>query len=341
MRVNPFPADPFSVPSDVQFFLPHTMFSYDPGLLNGRLQTWNVTYERELMPTYMMRVAYAGSWGDRLAILRELNPAIFVPGATTATTNQRRTLFPNFNNITSVEGTGESQYNALQITLDKRMSKGLTILSSYTLSKTLDHSSENKQTGATQTNPFDLDFDWGLGNSDRRHRWVTSWVWEIPGRFGQPVVDAIITGWSLTGILAMQTGGGLSVVSNVDNARSGTGNQRADQTGDPELPSDRPRSEQIQRWFDTSVYQPNAVGTFGNSARNSLRGPGSTTLDLGLHKTFPLSGSTRLQVRVEAFNALNTVNLNNPNTTQNSGDFGRILTAQPPRIMQFALRVWF
>jgi hypothetical protein len=340
-RLNPFPADPFNVPSDVQFILPHTMFSYDAGLRNGQLQAWNVTYERELMPTYMVRVAYAGSWGDRLAILRELNPAIYVPGATTATTNQRRVLFPNFNNITSVEGTGESQYNALQVTLDKRMSKGLTVLSSYTLSKTLDHSSENKQTGATQTNPFDLDFDWGLANSDRRHRWVTSWLWEIPGQFGQPVADAILTGWSLTGILAMQTGVGLSVGSGVDNARSGTGGQRADQTGDPELPSDRPRSEQIARWFDTSVYQPNAVGTFGNSARNALRGPGSTTLDLGLHKTFTISGSTRLQVRVEAFNALNTVNLNNPNTTQNSGDFGRILTAQAPRIMQFALRVWF
>ena len=230
-RVNPFPADPFSVPADVQFFLPHTMFSYDPGLLNGRLQAWNVTYERELMPTYMMRVAYAGSWGDRLAILRELNPAIFVPGATTATTNQRRALFPNFNNITSVEGTGESQYNALQITLDKRMSKGLTILSSYTLSKTLDHSSENKQTGATQTNPFDLDFDWGLANSDRRHRWVTSWLWEIPGRFGQPVVDAIITGWSLTGILAMQTGSRA-----VRGERRG---QRAKRHGRPARGSDR------------------------------------------------------------------------------------------------------
>jgi hypothetical protein len=340
-RVNPFPADPFNVPGDVQFFLPHTMFSYDAGLRNGRLQAWNVTYERELMPTYMVRVAYAGSWGDRLAILRELNPAIFVPGATTATTNQRRALFPNFNNITSVEGTGESQYNALQITLDKRMSNGLTILSSYTLSKTLDHSSDNKQTGANQTNPSDIDFDWGPANSDRRHRWVTSWLWEIPGRFGQPVVDGILTGWSLTGILGMQTGVGLSITSGVDNARTGTGNQRADQTGDPELPSDRPRSEQIQRWFDTSVFQPNAIGTFGNSARNSVRGPSSTTLDLGLHKTFPLGGATRLQVRVEAFNALNTVNLDNPITAQNSGNFGRILTAQPPRIMQFALRVWF
>ncbi len=340
-RVNPFPADPFDVPSTATFILPHNMFSYDSGLKNGRLQSWNFTLEREIMPSYLVRAAYAGSWGDRMAILREANPAIYAAGVTTATTNQRRPLFPSFNSIVTVESTGESKYNSLQLTLDKRMSKGFSILSSYTLSKTLDHSSENKQTGATQTNPFDLGFDWGPANSDRRHRWVTSALWQIPGSFGNRGLDAVLAGWSLTGIYAVQSGQGYTVTSGADNARSGTGGQRADIVGEPELNSDRALAEQIRQWFNTAAYVTNALGTFGTAGRNALRGPGSRALDLGLHKTFALVGSSKLQLRVEAFNALNNVNLGAPNTGRDSANFGRITTAADPRIMQLAARVWF
>jgi hypothetical protein len=340
-RTNPFPADPFDVPSDVQFFLPNAAFSYDPNLKNGRLQSWNLTLEREIMPSYLVRAAYAGSAGDRLAIGRELDPAIYAPGATTATTNQRRPLFPTFSTITTMESTGRSEYHSLQLTLDKRMSRGFSILSSYTLSKTLDHASEAKQTGTSQTNPFDLEFDWSYANSDRRHRWVTSFLWQIPGTFDHGIADAFLGKWSLTGIVALQSGNGITVTSGVDNARSGTGNQRADINGDPKLPSDRPTSEKILQWFNTSVYSANALGTFGNSGRNTLRGPGSRNVDLGLHKTFATGNGTRMQVRIEAFNAFNWVNLNTPNTSQNSANFGRITSAGSPRVMQAALRFSF
>ena len=112
---------------------------------------------------------------------RELNAAIYAPGATTATTNQRRPLFPTYSTVTTIESTGRSTYHALQLTLDKRMSKRFSILSNYTLGTNKDHAGEAKQTGATQTNPFDLEFDWGYANADRRHRWVTSALWQIPG----------------------------------------------------------------------------------------------------------------------------------------------------------------
>ncbi len=128
--------------------------------------------------------------GDRLAMGRELNAAVFAPGATTATTNQRRPLFPNYSTITTIESTGESTYHALQLTLDKRMSKRFSVLTSYTLSTNKDHAGENKQTGTTQTNPYDLEFDWGYSNADRRHRFVTSFLWQIPGEFDNPVVSS-------------------------------------------------------------------------------------------------------------------------------------------------------
>ena len=122
-RINPFPADPFDVPQDAAFLLPHTAFSYDERLRNGRLQSWNATVERELFSTYLLRVGYAGSHGDRLAMGRELNAAVYAAGATTATTNQRRPLFPDFGSIVSIESTGRSDYNALQLTLEKRMAR--------------------------------------------------------------------------------------------------------------------------------------------------------------------------------------------------------------------------
>jgi hypothetical protein len=340
-RTNPFPADPFNVPRDVQFLPANVAFSYDPNLKNGRLQTWHMTLEREIRPTYLLRLAYAGSKGDRLAMGRELNAAVYAPGATTGTTQARRPLNPLFGNITTIESTGRSTYNSLQLTLDKRMSRRFSVLTSYTLSKNLDHAGENKQTGTTQTNPYDLEFDWGYANADRRHRFVTSFLWQLPGAFDNRAMAAVLSDWSLTGILALQSGNGITVASGVDNARTGTGGQRADISGDPKLPSDRPIAERILRWFDTSVYGPNALGTFGNSGRNSLRGPGSKNIDLGLHKTFSTGGGTKLQVRLEAFNAFNWVNLGNPNTTQTSPNFARITNAGTPRVMQGALRVSF
>jgi outer membrane receptor protein involved in Fe transport len=338
---NPFPVDIFNVPSNVAFVLPFNAFSYSEDMQTGRMQSWHATVERELFPTWLLRVAYAGSRGDHLAIGIERNPAIYEPGATTATTNNRRPLFPLYGNITSIEPLGRSEYHSLQVTIDKRLSRGVSILSNYTLGKATDTSSENKQNGGTATNPFDIEFDYGPANFDRRHRSVTSVLWELPGSYGNPVLNAALARWSLTGILTVQSGTPFSVSSGVDNARSGTGGQLADLVGDPSLPADRPTAERIRQWFNTAAYVPNALGTFGNSGRNSLYGPGYAALDLGLHKTFNLGDRARLQFRAEAFNALNRANFNLPDGNRSSANFGRILSAGDPRILQFALRAWF
>ncbi len=346
-NTNPFPVDIFNVPADAPVVLPFNAFSYAENMRPGRLHSWHVTGEREILPTWMVRVAYAGSRGDGLTIGIERNPAIYVEGATTATTNQRRPLFPNYGNITSIEPLGKSNYHSLQVTVDKRLSRGLSLLSNYTLSKSMDNTSANKQNGATAVNPFDLSYDWGPANADRRHRWVTSVLWQVPGQFDNPVLGAVLSGWNVTGILTMMSGQPFTVSSGVDNARSGTGGQFADRIGDPNLSSDRPTAERIAQWFNTSAYTVNALGTFGNSGRNSLRGPGYQVVDLGLHKTFTLTSSLRTQFRLEAFNALNHTNFNLPEGNRSSGNFGRITGASAagggsdPRILQLALRFWF
>ncbi len=339
-RDNPFPLDRNPSPN-VAFPLPHVVFSYDPDFRNPYLQAWNLSVERELFPSYLVRVAYAGSKGTRLAIGRELNPAVYAPGATTATTNQRRLLAPIFSNITNIEATGNSVYHSMQATLDKRFSHGLSVLASYTWSRSIDDGSENKQTGTNRINPFNQRFDRGLSNFDHTHRFTTSWLWEVPIRFSNRLAESLLGGWNLTGILQVQSGFPFTVSSGVDNARTGTGGQRPDQLKDWHLPDDRSRGEKVLRWFDTSAFALNALGTFGTAGRNSLRGPGFASLNLGLHKNFPIRESLKLQFRFEAFNALNNVNPDLPNGNRSSADFGRITNAGDPRILQFALRVAF
>lgn len=339
-RTNPFPQD-INPGSNATFAYPVTVFSYAPDLRNAMLQSYNVSFEREIIPTYLVRVAYAGSKGSRLAIVREANAAIYAPGATTSTTNARRPLAPLYGSIASVESTGFSTYNSLQLTLDKRFSRGFSLLANYTLSKSTDNSSENKETGIVIINPFDPKFDIGLSNFDHRHRFTASFVYELPGKYSNKAASAILGGWNLTGILTLQSGTPFSVTSGVDNARSGTSGQLADLIGDPSLPGNRSRGDQILKWFNTAAYTTNALGTFGNSGRNTLIGPGFTSLNIGLHKNFTIWENLKLQFRAEAFNALNNVNLNLPNSTVTSSTFGRITSAGDPRILQFAVRLMF
>lgn len=338
--VNPFPVNIFP-PANVAFTNYVTVFSYAPDLKNGMAQSYNLSFEREIFPSYLVRVAYAGSRGSRLAIVRELNPAIYSPGATTATTNARRALAPFFGSIAVTESTGTSEYNSLQLTLDKRFAKGFSILANYTLSKSIDISSENKGTGISQTNPYDIEFDRGLANFDHRHRFTASVLYEFPRFTSNRFVDTVFGGWNVTGIYTYQSGAPFSILSGVDNARTGTPNQRADIVGDPNLPDNRTRGEQIAQWFNTSAFTTNALGTFGNSGRNIIIGPDFKSLNVGLHKNFGITEDIRIQLRGEAFNVLNDVNLNPPNNTRTSSAFGRITSAGDPRILQFAARFIF
>ncbi|HET8550477.1 MAG TPA: TonB-dependent receptor, partial [Bryobacteraceae bacterium] len=116
---------------------------------------------------------------------------------------------------------------------------------------------------------------------------------------------------------------------------------RADLIGNPFLDTGRPRAELIARYFNTAAFATNAPGTFGNVGRNIMHGPGNATLDLGLVKMFPIRESLRLQFRGEAFNALNRVNLGNPNTNASSEQFGQITSAGAPRVLQLALKLVF
>jgi len=133
----------------------------------------------------------------------------------------------------------------------------------------------------------------------------------------------------------------MTVTSGVDNARTGTGNQRADLVGDPYFAGDRSHQDQYNEWLRISAFAPNAVGTYGTLGRGTYFGPGLATVDLGVMKNFAIKERFNTQFRFEMFNSLNRVNFNNPTTAQNNANFMRITSAGDPRILQLALRLTF
>jgi len=288
------------------------------------------------MQALVVKAAYVGTKADDLPTTRQINPAVFVPGATLANRQQRR-IYPEFESITSFDPIGESEYHGLELTANKRFSRGYSILASYTLSKAKDNASSDD--GFSAQDPLDPRDAWGLANTDQRHRLVTSFVWELPAP-ETGAARAVLGGWQFNGIVTLASGTPFTVSSGRDTLLN-FGTSRANLIGDPNLPTDRSRAELIQMYFNPAAFAIPANGTAGNTPRNFLIGPGSKNVDLSLFRTFEVRDDLRLQFRVEAFNAFNFVNLGNPRSNMGAADPGRITTAGAARVMQFGLRMTF
>jgi hypothetical protein len=155
-------------------------------------------------------------------------------------------------------------------------------------------------------------------------------------------LSQIVNGWMLNSMVTWQSGFPFSISSGRDNSFTGINRDRADFTGgSADLGSGRPHGEMVARYFDTSKFVPNAIGTFGNSGKNMLRGPGYLGTDLALLKVTTVTDKVGLQFRAEFFNILNHVNFNTPNSNVSSAQFGRITSALDPRILQFGLKLLF
>jgi hypothetical protein len=339
---NPWPYKPPETPEEklnYKFLTPVAFQPYDPDFSNGYMQQWNFNLQREFFGSWLATAAYVGSKGVHLFNQNELNPALYRAGATTGNTNARRIYAPNFAGIANQQSNGNSIYHSLQLSLNKRFSKGFSLLASYTWSKLIDDSSGD---GGTSTDPFNFRNQRGLSSLDIAHRFVGSFVYELPRLAGaNPFVKYLAGGWDLNGIVILQGGTPFTVVSGRDNSFSGVNADRADLIGNPYLPTDRSRSDLINRYFNTDAFAFNAIGTFGTSGRNILRDPGTISTDVGLFKNIPIGEKHRIQFRAEAFNVINRVNLGSPNANRSAAAFGRITSAGSPRVIQLALKYQF
>jgi hypothetical protein len=153
-------------------------------------------------------------------------------------------------------------------------------------------------------------------------------------------MKALLGGWQTTAIWNWQSGFPLNITSGEDRGLSGLGNDLADEIG-PRRYTSGSQGTRILKWFDTSAFTSARLGTFGNAGRNILRGPGTFNIDFSAQKLFTIRERLRLQYRAEFFNFLNHTQLNNPDTVVIDSNFGRIIAARSPRILQMALKLIF
>ena len=238
-----------------------------------------------------------------------------------------------------------STYHALQLSLDKRYSHGVTVSTNYTWSKTLDYHSRNGFGGSRGiNNPFNFFFSRGNSDLTRTHRFVNSFVWDLPRLQKGSTAGAILGNWRLSGITSLQSGRPFSVGAS-NNAVAGAGSARADLIGQgyPVLDPGRPKGERLAAYFDKTRFANPAPNTYGTLGRNSLFGPGYANVDMSLAKGWglPFLGEAgRVEYRFEAFNLFNATHMSNPVTGLTNPNFGRITgTDGDPRILQMALKV--
>ncbi len=337
---NPFP---FTTPEgdaaqNYRFAGPITVITFDPDFRNGVSQQWNLNIQREFLGSYLATAAYVGSKGNHLFMEHQLNPAL--PG-TNPNLDARRIYGPTFGPITNYASAANSTYNSMQLSLNKRLTQNFTVLTSYTWSKFIDNASAD---GEQASNPFNFSADKAVSDLDVPHRFVASFVVNLPGfNNANGFVRNILGGWQMNGIVVAQSGNPFSVVSGRDNSQTGINADRADLIGEARIGGNRTRQELMDGYFNTAAFAQNQIGTFGTSGRNILRGPSFSSVDFGLFKDFRgLAESHKVQFRTEVFNLFNQVNLANPDANLSSTNFGRITgTRSDPRVIQFALKYVF
>lgn len=319
----------------------------DPNQRTTYVQQFNFGIQRELMGGVVFDVAYVGNNARKLAAFRNLNPNRYSFGATGLPVIGLRELdAANLRgDIQYMENIGISNYHSLQAKVERRFSRGLTVLASYTWGKALTDSVDHLSTSGAGNgvdvgafrepqDPANRRAEYGPAEFDVAHRFVVSGVWRLPlGR------NRLLDGWEFSPILSAQSGLGLTILQPQVLNIGGERRSRPDRLRDATLPSDQ---RTVDRWFDTSAFQaltattPNRI--FGNSGIGIVRGPGLVNLDFNLAKDFAVYEKWNVQFRAEFFNALNHSNFGVPGVTFGAG-FGQIVSTAEARIIQFALKL--
>ena len=310
----------------------------------------NFSVQRQLGTSWSMSASYVGTIGHKLPIMNEFNYPVYTAGATTATLNARRPYNQGgtLGSIALLQSGLNSAYHSLQMTADKRFSKNFTYRGYYVFAKTLDTlDSEFGQipgavSGNGPQNYNKLYLERGRPGQDRRHNFVSSFVWEIDYLHGaNAILRGVANGWSLSGIVSFTSGAPLSINSGKDWNADGS-NDRADYVGgDITLDPGRSRADVLKRYFNTAAFAQPQAGSEGNAGRGILEGPGYRNVNLAIFRNFKLRERMRLEAKAEANNAFNLVNLGNPDTNLSNVTFGTITGAGGMRNIQVGLRLAF
>ncbi len=339
---NPFPA-PTVFPKNFQFPAGGTYVFEPPDAKATYLQQWNLALQKQLASDWLVTASYLGNKTTHQWLGHEMNPAVYIPGnSTTGNTNARRVFALSkpygqyFGSAAAVDTAGNASYNALLLTLQHRMSHSFSVLTNYTLSHCLNQGEAGQDIVNYYQDPQNRRAEWGNCAADRRQIANASLVFKSP-QFHSTWIKRLAGDWQASGIYTFTTGSWLTVTDGTDISLTGLGSDRPNITADWHVDN-----RTIKQWFNTSAFTKQQAGTFGNAGRSTILGPSNWNLDAALWRTFRVTESTKMDLRVEAFNVLNHTRFNNPGTSLSNGNtLGQINTALDPRIMQLALKVNF
>ena len=338
--VDPFPY--VYTNASAKFSLPMGLFTVlGPNDTTPYIHQMSFSIEHSLPSSIVLKAGYSGKLAHNLVRMEQKNPAVYIPGnSTIANTNQRRVLAAyGYASFREIDTNSSATYHSLQLSLNKRVTKGLTVLSSYTFSKLLDYFAAQNQ-AATSQNPYNLRSDRGLSDNNRTQVFNMSIVYQLPG-FGKGLAKKALGGWELASTTSMTSGAPFNITTGVDASLTGVGNDRPDLVGNP-FRAYSSENDMLQAFFNPAAFAQNQPGRYGNVGRNLLVGPRPSTTDLALVKAFPIGERFgKIQFRAEFYNSFNHVNFGSPTAAGNNRNFGRILSAGSPRILQFALRYAF
>jgi hypothetical protein len=336
-----------------------------PDINSPRVQSWNVTVERQIGADWGVAVSYLGNYTDRLWDLVPLSPAVFmglgsctINGvafpvcSTAANTNARRMISlenprvgEQISNLEIFDDFGSSTYRGLRLSATRRSAVGVSISGNYTWSYCFGNTMiENQnQFASGPTKLDDVKFDRGNCRQSKTHIGNLTLGYQTP-QFAGRALRILTSDWRVSGILSASSGTWLTVITGRDTALNGQLNQRVNQVSD-----DVYGAKTLDSYLNRAAFSEPVPGEFGNHVRNSIAGPGMWNIDLAISRLLATAGGRTFELRLEAFNLTNHFNWGPPTTTPISGvanlltgTFGRILSqATPPRIMQFGIKYAF
>ena len=269
--------------------------------------SFNLTFETQITGTLALQTSYVGNISRHGYNGYETNPAVYGPGATTKNTDARRIHAPLYGSMVGYSSNLNSSYNALQTQVTKRFSHGLQFQGHYTWSKAIDQCTTEVIGSCAQQDPYHPGLERGLGDYDRTHVGVITYIYEIPKISAVPrFLGQAVGGWQVASYHVFQSGNPFTVFTGSDASLTGVNNDRPNQIGDPLLPGGRSQAAQLAEWFNPAAFVANGPGQYGDVGRNSLRAPSDWRWDMSVKKLFYLHGErTRLEFRGDINNILN------------------------------------
>jgi len=354
-----------------------TLSPFQLNFQNAFIQEWSLDAQHQLGSSWLFDLAYVGTRGTHLVSETDPNQPVNLSSFPNESATQQQAIlaacetgscmrpYPDLSGFSYTQSAGSSIYNALQFKAERRFSRGLSLLASYTYSKSMDDTSgpfSDSRNANFPQNSYDVAAEWAVSDFNFPQRLSVAYLWAMP--FGSTVskldnhsLNYLIEGWQAGGVITAESGppftpfvsGGISGADEVQITGTNNDTDRPNLTGSSFYPS----KQTPQDWLNASAFSIPANFTFGDAGRNILRGPGLGSWDFSLLRDFRLGESKSLQFRAEMFNLLNRANFDIPQRDVASQSFGQIFnTLQPqaglasggpgePREMQLALRLYW